>query len=156
MAQKTEDGRPANKRGAARLAAVQALYQMDVGETSLEETLVQFGSRFADPVVDGDEYLPRDADYFKQIVKGVLKHQLQLDPLVDEALAEGWPMARIDATLRAVMRAGAFELMHKLDVPAKVVITEYVDVAKAFFEGTEAGMVNGVLDRIAGSRPEPS
>ncbi len=156
MAPKTEDSRPANKRGAARLAAVQALYQMDVGETSLEETLAQFGSRFAEPVVDGDEYLPRDADYFKQIVKGVLKHQLQLDPLVDDALAQGWPMARIDATLRAVMRAGAFELMHKLDVPAKVVINEYVDVAKAFFEGTEAGMVNGVLDRIAGDRPEPS
>lgn len=156
MAPKTEDSRPANKRGAARLAAVQALYQMDVGETSLEETLAQFGSRFAEPVVDGDEYLPRDADYFRQIVRGVLKHQLQLDPLVDQALADGWPVARIDATLRAVMRAGAFELMHKLDVPAKVVINEYVDVAKAFFEGTEAGMVNGVLDRIAGDRPEPS
>lgn len=148
-----DSARPANKRGAARLAAVQALYQMDVGETALADTLAQFGSRFAEPVVDGDEYLPRDADYFGQIVKGVLKRQLEIDPLVDQALAEGWPMARIDATMRAVMRAGTFELIYKPDVPANVVITEYVDVAKAFFEGTEAGMVNGVLDRIARNRP---
>lgn len=145
--------KPANKRGAARLAAVQALYQMDVGETPLEDTLAQFGTRFANPFVDGEEYLVPDADYFGQIVKGVLKHQVQIDPLVDTTLADGWPVARIDATMRAVLRAGAFELLHKPDVPVNVVITEYVDVAKAFFDGAEAGMVNGVLDRIAKDRP---
>lgn len=149
----SEEARPANKRGAARLAAVQALYQMDVGETPLADTLAQFGSRFAERETDGDEYLPRDADYFGQIVKGVLKYQLELDPLVDQVLADGWPMARIDATMRAVLRAGAFELMYKPDVPVNVAITEYVDVAKAFYEGPEAGMVNGVLDRIARNRP---
>lgn len=148
--------KPANKRGAARLAAVQALYQMDVGETPLEDTLAQFGTRFADPLVDGDEYLVPDADYFRQIVKGVLKHQLRIDPLVDQTLADGWPVARIDATMRAVLRAGVFELLHKLDVPPKVVISEYVDVAKAFFEGAEAGIVNGVLDKVAQNRPADS
>jgi N utilization substance protein B len=141
--------RPANQRGAARLAAVQALYQMDVGRQSLEETLSQFSAVHLGREIEGDEYLPADADFFRQIVSGVIKGQLQIDPAVDNALKDGWPMGRIDATLRAILRAGAFELLRRKDIPARVVITEYVDVAKAFYADDTSALVNGVLDKIA-------
>lgn len=141
--------RPANQRGAARLAAVQALYQMDVGRQSLEETLSQFSAVHLGREIEGDEYLPADADFFRQIVSGVIKGQLQIDPAVDNALKDGWPMGRIDATLRAILRAGAFELLRRKDIPARVVITEYVDVAKAFYADDTSALVNGVLDKVA-------
>jgi N utilization substance protein B len=141
--------RSANQRGAARLAAVQALYQMDVGRQSLEETLSQFSAVHLGREIEGDEYLPADADFFRQIVSGVIKGQLQIDPAVDDALKDGWPMGRIDATLRAILRAGAFELLRRKDIPARVVITEYVDVAKAFYADDTSALVNGVLDKIA-------
>jgi len=141
--------RPANQRGAARLAAVQALYQMDIGRTSLEDTLAQFGSFHLGREIEGEQYLPADADFFKQIVTGVTKHQLAIDPAVDQALAEGWPVERVDATLRAILRAAAFELLRRKDIPPRVVITEYVDIAKAFYEDEATAMVNGALDAIA-------
>ena len=141
--------RPANQRGAARLAAVQALYQMDIGGVSVEETLAQFMSHRLGPEADGDEYRPADADFFRQIVNGVIKHQLDIDPRVNAALARDWPMTRVDATLRAILRAGAFELLRRRDIPSRVVITEYVDVAKAFHENEVPGVVNAVLDAIA-------
>ncbi len=141
--------KPANQRGAARLAAVQALYQMDVGHQSLEETLAQFNTYRLGREIEGEQYLPADADFFGQIVRGVIKSQLEIDPMVDSALADGWPMARIDATLRAILRAAGFELMRRKDIPTGVVITEYVDIAKAFFEGEVPALVNGVLDNIA-------
>jgi len=141
--------RPANQRGAARLAAVQALYQMDVGRQSLEETLSQFSAVHLGREIEGDEYLPADADFFRQIVSGVIKGQLEIDPAVDNALKDGWPMGRIDATLRAILRAGAFELLRRKDIPARVVITEYVDVAKAFYADDTSALVNGVLDKVA-------
>src|SRR5690606_10026754 len=86
--------RPANQRGAARLAAVQALYQMDVGRQTLEDTLAQFGAFHLGREIEGEQYLPADADFFKQILRGVAKHQLEIDPAVDKALADGWPMER--------------------------------------------------------------
>ncbi len=141
--------RAANQRGAARLAAVQALYQMDVGQQSLENTLSQFSTVHLGREIEGEDYLPADADFFRQIVSGVIKSQLEIDPAVDTALADGWPMARIDATLRAILRAAAFELLKRRDIPARVVISEYVDVAKAFYEDDATGMVNGVLDAVA-------
>lgn len=141
--------RPANQRGAARLAAVQALYQMDVGRQSLEETLAQFSAIHVSREIEGEQYLPADADFFRQIVSGVIKGQLKIDPAVDEALKQGWPMGRIDATLRAILRAGTFELLLRKDIPSRVVITEYVDVAKAFYDDDTAGVVNGVLDKLA-------
>jgi N utilization substance protein B len=141
--------RPANQRGAARLAAVQALYQMDVGRQTLEDTLAQFNAHHLGREIEGEQYLPADADFFRQIVTGVIKSQLDIDPTVDNALAKGWPVDRIDATLRAILRAATFELLRRRDIPAKVVITEYVDIAKAFFEDDAPGMVNGVLDTIA-------
>ena len=141
--------RPANQRGAARLAAVQALYQMDVGRATLADTLAQFGAFHLGREIEGEQYLPADADFFRQIVSGVATHQLAIDPAVDNALSDGWPMERVDATLRAILRAAAFELLRRKDIPAKVVVTEYVDVARAFYEDDASGMVNAALDAIA-------
>jgi N utilization substance protein B len=147
--QRSETTRPANQRGAARLAAVQALYQMDVGRQSLEDTLAQFQVHHLGREIEGDQYLPADADFFRQIVSGVIRTQLDIDPSIDNALNRGWPMVRIDATLRAILRAATFELLRRKDIPTGVVITEYVDIARAFYEGDAPGMVNGVLDAIA-------
>ena len=144
-----QSDKPANQRGAARLAAVQALYQMDIGRASLEDTLAQFGSFHLGREIEGEQYLPADADFFRQIVSGVTKHQLDIDPAVDRALADGWPVERVDATLRAILRAAAFELLRRQDIPPRVVITEYVDIAKAFYEDDASGLVNGTLDAIA-------
>ena len=141
--------RPANQRGAARLAAVQALYQMDIGRTSLEDTLAQFNSFHLGREIEGEQYLPADADFFRQIVAGVIKAQLEIDPKIDAALTDDWPVTRIDATLRAILRAAAFELLRRKDIPAKVVITEYVDIAKAFYEDDAPKLVNGCLSTIA-------
>ena len=141
--------RPANQRGAARLAAVQALYQMDVGRQTLEDTLSQFSAHMLGREVEGEQYLPADADFFKQIVTGVIRSQLDIDPTIDKALSNDWPVGRIDATLRAILRAAAFELLRRRDIPAGVVITEYVDIAKAFYEDDAPGMVHAVLDAIA-------
>ncbi len=141
--------RLANQRGAARLAAVQALYQMDVGRQSLEDTLAQFSAHMLGREVEGEQYLPADADFFGQIVKGVIKSQLDIDPTIDNALSADWPVGRIDATLRAILRAAAFELLRRRDIPPAVVITEYVDIAKAFYADDAPGLVHGVLDTIA-------
>ena len=141
--------RPANQRGAARLAAVQALYQMDVGRQSLEDTLSQFSAHMLGREVEGEQYLPADADYFRQIVSGVIKSQLDIDPTIDNALSDDWPVGRIDATLRAILRAAAFELLRRRDIPPAVVVTEYLDIARAFYADDTPKMVNGVLDTIA-------
>lgn len=145
--------RPANQRGAARLAAVQALYQMDVGRTTLEDTLSQFNAHRLGREIEGEQYLPADADFFRQIVSGVVKAQLQIDPRIDSALAADWPVERIDATLRAILRAAAWELLQRRDIPPRVVMTEYVDIAKAFYSDEAPGLVNGVLDRISRELP---
>ncbi len=141
--------RPANQRGASRLAAVQALYQMDVGGATLEDVLAEFETWRLGRELDGVQYRDADAGFFRELVAGVVRDQLDLDPKIHEALADGWPLARIDVTLRAVLRSAAHELASRPDVPARVVITEYVDVAKAFFDGDEPRLVNAVLDTLA-------
>jgi N utilization substance protein B len=141
--------RPANQRGAARLAAVQALYQMDLGGATLPEVLAEFESYRLGKEVDGEQYRNADPAFFRDIVAGVVRDQAALDPIVHTTLTGDWPLARIDVTLRAILRAGAYELSSRADVPARVVIAEYVDVAKAFFEDDVPGMVNGVLDALA-------
>src|SRR2546429_9920185 len=143
------EARKANRRGAARLAAVQALYQMDIAGTDLNEILAQFESHWIGRELDGAQYLPAEAAFFRDLVSGVLREQRKLDPLVDRALVEGWPLKRIEAILRAVLRAGAYELEHRTDVPARVIVSEYVDIANAFVDRDETGMVNAVLDQIA-------
>ena len=145
----SEDARKANKRGAARLAAVQALYQMDLAGTGLNEILAEFESHWIGREVEGEQYLPADRTFFRDTVAGVLREQRSLDPLIDEALAKKWPLKRIETVLRAVLRAGAYEIQHRRDVPARVVITEYADIASAFVERDETGMVNAVLDQLA-------
>ena len=126
-----KDGRKANRRGAARLAAVQALYQMDIAGTGSNEILAQFESHWIGREVEGNQYLPAEAAFFREIVNGVVREQRSLDPLVDKVLAQGWPLKRIEAILRAVLRAGAYELGHRSDVPARVIVSEYVGVANA-------------------------
>jgi N utilization substance protein B len=141
--------RTANQRGAARLAAVQALYQMDLGGTTLPEVVAEFESHRLGKEIDGEQYRAADAAFFRDIVAGVVRDQLMLDPAVNEILSDEWPLTRIDTTLRAILRSGAYELKNRPDVPAKVVISEYVDIAKAFFDAEASGMVNGVLDAMA-------
>jgi transcription antitermination protein NusB len=150
--------RKANKRGAARLAAVQALYQMDLAGTPLNEILSEFESHWLGGEVEGAQYRPAEAAFFRDILGGVLREQRRLDPQIDATLARGWPLKRIEVVLRAVLRAGAYELACRRDVPARVVVAEYVDVASAFVDREETGMINAVLDQLARQlRPdEPS
>ncbi|MEM8797261.1 MAG: transcription antitermination factor NusB [Pseudomonadota bacterium] len=148
-ASKNEAPKGANKRGAARLAAVQALYQMDLSGTGLAEIVAEYENARLGQTVDGDQYREADAAYFRSILAGVIESQREIDPEIHSALNDDWPLSRIDTTLRAVLRCGAFELMRRSDVPARVIITEYVDVAKAFFELEETRLVNGVLDQLA-------
>jgi N utilization substance protein B len=141
--------RKANRRGAARLAAVQALYQMDMTGAGLNEILAQFESHWLGREVEGEQYLPAEAAFFRDIVAGVVDVQRDLDPRIDAALEATWPLKRIEVILRSVLRAGAYELSKRTDIPARVVVSEYVDVARAFVDKTETGMVNAVLDRLA-------
>jgi N utilization substance protein B len=141
--------RKANRRGAARLAAVQALYQMDIAGTGINDILAEFESHWIGQEVEGNQYLPAEAAFFRDIVGGVVREQRKLDPLIDAALEATWPLKRIETILRAVLRAGAFELDQRSDVPARVVVSEYVDVANAFVDREETGMVNAVLDQLA-------
>ncbi len=141
--------KPANKRGAARLAAVQALYQMDIGGTGLTEIVAEYENFRLGREIDGETYLDADASWFRGIVGGVVRDQKKIDPIIHNALTADWPLSRIDSTLRATLRAAVFELQNRRDVDARVIVSEYVEVAKAFFEGDESKMVNGVLDRIS-------
>jgi len=141
--------RKANRRGAARLAAVQALYQMDLAGTGLNEILTEFEKHWLGSEVEGAQYRPAEAAFFRDIVGGVVRDQGRLDPQIDAALARGWPLKRIETVLRAVLRAGAYELASRRDVPARAVVSEYVDVAGAFVDADETGMVNAVLDQLA-------
>jgi len=146
---KNNDGREANQRGAARLAAVQALYQMDLAGTGLNDIMAEFETHWLGGEIEGAQYRPAEAAYFRDIVGGVVREQSKLDPQIDNALNRGWPLKRIEAVLRAVLRAGAYELAHRPDVPARVVMSEYADVAGAFVDDKETGMVNAVLDQLA-------
>ena len=137
------------ERSAARLAIVQALYQMDIAGTALSDILAEFESHWIGREVEGTRYPDAEAAYFRDIVTGVLKEQRGLDPMLDEALVKGWPLKRIETVLRAILRAGAYELIHRPDVPARVVVSEYVDIAAAFLDREETGMVNAVLDQLA-------
>jgi N utilization substance protein B len=140
--------RKANRRGAARLAAVQALYQMDVAGTDLTDILAEFESHWIGQEVEGEQYLPAQKSFFRDLVTGVLKEQRRVDPLIDETLSKGWPLKRIETMLRAILRAGAYEILCVEDVPARVVITEYADIGSAFLDKDETGMVNAVLEQL--------
>jgi N utilization substance protein B len=136
-------------RSRARLAAVQALYQMDVAETDINEVIEEFKALRLSADAEDSAVAGGDPDHFARVLNGVVKRQLELDPMIDQQLAIGWRLVRVDAILRAILRAGGFELLELADVPVRVVISEYIDVAHAFFEGDEPRVVNGVLDQMA-------
>jgi N utilization substance protein B len=140
------------ERAAARLGAVQALYQMDLAGTDVGETLAQFSARASGEDFDGGQCGEADYKHLKEVVDGVVREQKTIDPVVDRFLDKTWPLHRLDSTVRAILRAAAFELMFMDRVPARVAISEYVDVADAFFEKEEPRFVNGVLDKLARER----
>jgi N utilization substance protein B len=136
-------------RSQARLAAVQALYQMDMAGTDLAEVIDEFTTHHIGELAEDRTVAGADAEHFARILNGVVRRQKELDPVIDGQLATGWRLVRVDAILRAILRAGAFELLDDAEVPVRVVINEYVDVAHAFFAGDEPRVVNGVLDALA-------
>lgn len=137
-----------SEKSAARLAAVQALYQMELTGAEAEYVVQEFCEhRFADKT--GISAGQPDSAYFTQLVCGVPHHQSEIDRAVAKGLSEGWKLQRIDSIVRAILRAGVYELIGRPDVPAKAVIDEYVEIAHAFFEGEEPAFVNALLDRVA-------
>ncbi|HZH53481.1 MAG TPA: transcription antitermination factor NusB [Microvirga sp.] len=137
------------ERSAARLAAVQALYQMDLSGKSVIDAFAEFEAFWIGREVEGIEFQPSDNAFFRDILSGVVNNQREIDVKVDKTLAAGWPLKRVEAVLRAILRAGCYELMFRKDVPVRVVITEYVDVTHGFYHEDEPGLVNAVLDAIA-------
>jgi transcription antitermination protein NusB len=136
-------------RAMARLAAVQALYQMDVARTDARVVIEEFTRHRFHSEAEKAYYERADETFFSELVLGVVEKQRDVDPLIGAHLAKGWRLARIDSILRAILRAASFELQERRDVPVKVIINEYVDIAHAFFGGDEPGVVNGILDAVA-------
>jgi N utilization substance protein B len=138
------DTNQADARHAARLGAVQALYQMEMSGGGAEEVAQEFADfRFEDLPA------PPDAEFFSAIVQGVPQHQVEIDRAIAASLSQSWKLERVDSILRAILRCGVYELVARRDVPARVVIDEYVAVANAFFGADEPGFINGALDKIA-------
>ena len=137
------------ERSGARLAVVQALYEMEVGGKGVIEALADFEAHWIGREIDGIVHPAAETGFFRDVLRGAVDEQRAIDPVLDRALVKGWPLTRIEAVLRAILRAGAYELMFRKDVPPRSAISEYVDVAHSFYEGDEPGLVNGVLDRVA-------
>ncbi len=148
----TTPRKPPIAKSAARLGAVQALYQMDLATSDLGETLAQFATRATGDDFDAGQCGEADYKHLREVVEGTVREQALIDVTVDKQLDKDWPIHRVNAILRAVLRAGAFELMFKENVPAKVVINEYVNVASAFFDKEEPAMANAVLNALARAR----
>ncbi len=136
-------------RSAARLAAVQALYQLEMEETPLAKLLHEFHEHRLGATIEDETYAEAEVAFFDDIVSGADARRAEIDALIAERLAEGWSLERLDRPMRAILRAGAYELVARPDVPAATVINEYLDVAHAFYDKREAGFVNGLLDAIA-------
>ncbi|HYJ51804.1 MAG TPA: transcription antitermination factor NusB [Allosphingosinicella sp.] len=136
-------------RSAARLAAVQALYQQEMEGTPIASLLHEFHHHRLGATIDEVEYAEAEVDFFDDVVKGADARSDEIDALIAGRLAAGWSLARLDKPMKAILRAGAYELAARADVPTASVISEYVDVAKAFYDARETGFVNGLLDAIA-------
>jgi N utilization substance protein B len=136
-------------RSAARLAAVQAIYQQEMEGTPLPRLLHEFHEHRLGATIEDETYHEAERDFFDDIVTGVEARRADLDRLIADRLAEGWSLERLDRPMRAILRAGAYELLARPDVPVGSVISEYVDVAHAFYDKRESGFVNGLLDGIA-------
>lgn len=136
-------------RAAARLAAVQALYQLEMEGTELARLLDEFHRHRLGAEIEGDQYAQAEVAFFDDTVRGVAARREEIDALLEDKLAEGWRLERLDKTMLQVLRAGSWELLARADVPTATTISEYVDVAHAFFEAREAKFVNGVLDAVS-------
>lgn len=137
-------------RSASRLAAVQALYQIELTGSDWRKVVREFDEHRLGAEIEGIQYRDADVKHFKKTVEGVVEDQANIDQLTDRALVQKWPLGRVDSILRAVFRAAGHEITAREDIPHRVIIGEYLDVAKAFFEdGKEAKFVNAVLDHMA-------
>jgi transcription antitermination protein NusB len=136
-------------RSAARLAAVQALYQMEMEGTPVAKLLHEFHEHRLGATIEDMQYEEAEVAFFDDIVTGADARRSEIDGLITDRLAQGWSLERLDRPMRAILRAGVYELIARPDVPVATVITEYVDVAHAFFDKRETGFVNGLLDSIA-------
>ncbi|MBU6253559.1 MAG: transcription antitermination factor NusB [Alphaproteobacteria bacterium] len=136
-------------RSAARLAAVQALYQQEMEGTPLAPLLHEFHLHRLGATIEDETYAEAEVDFFNDVVKGVDARREEIDALIAANLAEGWAIERLDRPLRQILRAGAYELLARADIPTGSIINEYLDVAHAFYDKKEKGFVNGVLDSIA-------
>ena len=136
-------------RSAARLAAVQALYQHEMEKTPLALLLQEFHHHRLGATIEGVEYADAEVDFFDDVVAGVGTRAEELDALIAGKLAPGWSLQRLDKPMRQILRAGAYELAARIDVPTGSVISEYLDVANAFYDKREAAFVNGLLDAVA-------
>lgn len=149
----TTPRKPPIARSAARLGAVQALYQMDIASTDVGETLAQFSSRVAGDNFDNGEIGDADYGHLRAVVEGSVREQAVIDPELDSVLDKEWPLHRLDTTVRAILRAASFEIFFMEKVPARVAISEYLAVADAFFEGgDEPRFINGALNTLARNR----
>jgi len=136
-------------RSAARLAAVQALYQRQMEDTPLAKLLDEFHQHRLGREIEDAQYAAAEVDFFDDVVSGTIARQDEIDALLTERLAEGWNLARLDKTMLQILRAGSYELLARADIPTGAAISEYVDVAHAFFDAREAKFVNGLLDAVA-------
>ena len=135
-------------RSAARLAAVQALYQRQMEDTHLARLLDEFHQHRLGREIEDVHYAEAEVDFFDDVVSGVVARQDEIDALLTARLAENWSLERLDKTMLQILRAGTYELMARPDVPVGTAISEYVDVAHAFFDEREAKFVNGILDAV--------
>lgn len=141
-------------RSAARLAAVQALYQQEMEGTEPARLIHEFHQHRLGATIEGDTYADAEISFFDDLVSGALARREEIDALIAERLADGWSLERLDKPMKAILRVGTYELVARPDVPVASVISEYVDVADAFYDKREKGFVNGLLDAIAKvSRP---
>jgi len=136
-------------RTVARLAAVQALYQMELAGEGVETVISEFANHRFDADIEGQPLAEADEAWFADVVRGVVERQRDIDAAIKARLASNWRLERLDSTLRALLRAGAWELRERREVPREIVIDEYVELAKAFFDDAEARFVNAALDGVA-------
>lgn len=136
-------------RSAARLAAVQALYQQEMEGTPLARLLDEFHRHRLGATIEDVDYADAEIDFFDDLVRGVDARREEIDATITGRLGKGWTLPRLDRPMRAILRAGVYELLSRPDVPTASVISEYVDVADAFYDRRETGFVNGLLDAVA-------
>lgn len=145
---------PTQSRTNARLAAVQALYQMETAGAGVEAVIAEFRAHRLGGEIDGFALHDADADFFADLVRGVVRMQTKVDPLIQSNLAEKWKLPRLDATVRAILRSSAYEMFHRRELSPRVVIDEYIEIAKAFFDDDERKFVSAMLDALWRARRE--